>query len=187
LFALHKDYIIRTEGGHQRVKDETLSLTTRSLSETQRLGAALGRLLRGDEVICLEGELGSGKTSLIQGIGRGLEVAEPITSPTFTLVNEYQGRRGPMYHVDLYRLNTAHEIVAAGIDGYIYGDGISVIEWAEKAGDVLPHDCLYVTLSHVNKNERTVALKAKGRPYQRLLRRLRKVLESDDGIHTAGH
>jgi tRNA threonylcarbamoyladenosine biosynthesis protein TsaE len=169
------------------VNDNSLTLTTRSLSETRRLGTYLGRLLRGDEVICLEGELGTGKTSLIQGIGHGLEIEEPITSPTFTLVNEYHARNGPLYHVDLYRLNTTQEIVAAGIDTYFHGDGICVIEWAEKAGELLPQDCLHVILSHRGRDERSIVLQGRGRSYRQLLRRLKNLLDIDDGIHGASH
>lgn len=158
--------------------DEVLTLVSHSLSETHRLGVLLGQELEGDEVICLEGELGSGKTSLIQGIGRGQGIGEPITSPTFTLINEYHGRRGTLYHVDLYRLDHAEEMIAAGIDSYFYNAGICVIEWAEKARDILPQECLYVTLKHVSEEERGIMFQAKGPAYRRLLRRLQEALRS---------
>jgi tRNA threonylcarbamoyladenosine biosynthesis protein TsaE len=160
------------------VEDLSLTLVSHSLSETRRLGALLGQLLEGDEVICLEGELGTGKTSLIQGIGQGQGIREPLTSPTFTLVNEYQGRQAPLYHVDLYRLDSTEEMIAAGMDGYFHDGGICVIEWAEKARDILPPECLYVTLRHVGEEERDILLQAKGQVYRQLLRRLKKMLES---------
>jgi tRNA threonylcarbamoyladenosine biosynthesis protein TsaE len=160
------------------VDNESLTLVSRSLSETQRIGALLGQLLQGDEIICLEGELGTGKTSLIQGIGQGQGIREPITSPTFTVVNEYQGRQATLYHVDLYRLNTTGEMIAAGIDGYIYNSGICVIEWAEKARDILPRECLCITLTHVSEEERNILLQARGQAYRQLLRRLIGMLES---------
>ncbi len=158
--------------------DESLSLVSHSLSETRRLGALLGQLLEGEEIICLEGELGTGKTSLIQGIGQGQGIREPITSPTFTLVNEYQGSEATLYHVDLYRVDTTEEIIAAGIDEYFYNGGICVIEWAEKARDMLPPGCLYITLEHVSEEERGILLQAKGEAYRQLLRRLERMLES---------
>jgi tRNA threonylcarbamoyladenosine biosynthesis protein TsaE len=161
-----------------KVGDGCLTLISRSLSETQRLGALLGRLLKGDEVICLEGELGTGKTSLIQGIGQGQGIEEPITSPTFTLVNEYRGREAILCHVDLYRLETTEEMIATGIDGCFYGDGICVIEWAEKAREILPSECLCITLEHVSEEERSILLHAKGPYYDQLLQRLKQILGS---------
>jgi len=158
--------------------DESLTLVSHGLSETRRLGALLGQLLQGDEVICLEGELGTGKTSLVQGIGQGQGIRKPITSPTFTLVNEYQGRQATLYHVDLYRLGYTEEMIAAGIDGYFYDDGICVIEWAEKAKDILPPECLYITLKHVSEEKRSILLQARGQAYRQLLRRLKEILES---------
>jgi tRNA threonylcarbamoyladenosine biosynthesis protein TsaE len=160
------------------VGDESLALVSRNLSETRRLGALLGQLLQENEVICLEGELGTGKTSLIQGIGQGQGISEPITSPTFTLVNQYQGKKAILYHVDLYRLESEEEMIAAGIDGYLYCNGICVIEWAEKARDIIPPECLYITLKHVSERERSILLQAKGQAYSQLLHRLKKVLES---------
>lgn len=177
-----KRCIIRYPAGSalrdEKVDEESLSLVSHSLAETRRLGALLGQLLVGGEVICLEGELGTGKTSLIQGIGRGQGIREPITSPTFTLVSEYPGRVGTFYHVDLYRLDTPDEIIAAGIDGYLYEDGICVIEWAEKAKDILPQHCLCINLQHVGEHERRLAFHAKGKPHSRLLRDFKKTLES---------
>jgi tRNA threonylcarbamoyladenosine biosynthesis protein TsaE len=161
-----------------KVDDERLMLVSHSLADTQRLGALLGQLLKGHEVVCLEGELGTGKTSLIQGIGRGQGIEEPITSPTFTLVNEYRGRETILYHVDLYRLDSKKEMIATGIDAYFYDDGICVIEWAEKAKDILPRECLYITLKHVSEEERSIFLQAKGPSYYQLLHRLKEMLES---------
>lgn len=158
--------------------DKILSLVSHSVGETRRLGALLGKLLRGDELICLEGELGTGKTSLIQGIGQGQGITQPITSPTFTLVNEYQGRKATFYHVDLYRLRRADEIVQAGIDAYFYDDGICVIEWAEKARGILPSQRLHITLEHRDGNERYIALQPTGRHYRQLVDHLSKALES---------
>ncbi len=158
--------------------DQSLSVITQSLSETRRLGTLLGQLLKGTEIICLEGELGTGKTSLIQGIGHGQSVTEAITSPTFTLVNEYQGATATLYHVDLYRLESTREMAQAGIDAYLFSDGICLIEWAEKAQRILPPEHLYISLKHRGENERHILLQAKGHSYRKLLDRLRRMLES---------
>jgi tRNA threonylcarbamoyladenosine biosynthesis protein TsaE len=165
-------------GDLPNVDAEGLTLTTHSPAETQELGSVLGGLLEGHELICLEGELGTGKTTLIQAIGRAQGVALPITSPTFTLVNEYQGRKGKLYHVDLYRLDSMEEIVQAGIDSYLYGEGIRLFEWAEKVRHILPEEYLYLTLTHSGHDQRRIALKAKGGSCSLLLGRLREALES---------
>ena len=172
---------------HDKLRAASLTLTTHSVLETRRIGASLGRLLRGNEVICLEGELGTGKTSLIQGIGQGLGITDPITSPTFTLVNEYESNGVRLYHVDLYRLQSMDEMIAAGIDGYWYGDGVCVIEWAEKARGLLPPERLHVTLRHVSEHERDMRFQASGQAYRGLLNRLKEMLGLDDGLHRTGH
>jgi tRNA threonylcarbamoyladenosine biosynthesis protein TsaE len=160
------------------VDTEGLTFTSHSPVETQNLGRALGGLLHGRELICLEGELGTGKTTIIQAIGRAQGVTTPITSPTFTLVNEYRGQKGILYHVDLYRLSTEEEIVQAGIDTYLYSDHICLVEWAEKARAILPAQFLYVTLTHAGEDNRQIEIRARGDSYRLLLGRLRAALES---------
>jgi tRNA threonylcarbamoyladenosine biosynthesis protein TsaE len=160
------------------VEDEVLTVVSHNLGETQDLGSVLGRLLDGQEVVCLEGELGSGKTSLIQAIGRTLGVTVPITSPTFTLVNEYRGRDVTIYHVDLYRLRSVEEIVQAGIDGCFYSKGICLVEWAEKARALLPADHLYITLEHAGGDRRRILIRARGDSSRELLLRLREAIGS---------
>ncbi len=153
-----------------------LTVVSESPAETAELGEAIGELLEGQEVLCLEGELGSGKTTLVQAIARALGVTEPITSPTFTLVNEYHGRGVALYHVDLYRLHTMDEIVQAGIDACFHSDGLCLVEWAEKARAVLPREHLYITLEHAGKDKRRISLRAEGAPYRRMLKRLRETV-----------
>ena len=160
--------------GPIKVDGGDFSLVSHSLAETQQLGSVLGQLMDGQEVVCLEGELGTGKTTLIQAIGRALDVTSPVTSPTFTLVNEYRARGGSLlYHVDLYRLGKPEEIVQAGIDAYFYGDGICLIEWAEKAGPLLPSEHLYITLEHAGGDTRRISIQPRGDYYRTLLSRLR--------------
>lgn len=146
-----------------------VDLVSDSLQETQEFGASLGQLLRGGELICLEGELGSGKTTFIQGIGRGLGVDGPITSPTFTLVNEYRGENLTFYHVDLYRVESLREIIASGLDGLFFGDGVCAIEWAKKAREIVPLERLWITLRHGGGRRRLISLEAQGSTYETIV------------------
>jgi tRNA threonylcarbamoyladenosine biosynthesis protein TsaE len=107
-----------------------------SPAETQSLGESWGRASKRGCVIALSGDLGAGKTELVKGIARGLEVTARVHSPTFTLVNEYDGRRLRLFHLDLYRLETPGQIVAAGLEEFLQPDGVAVIEWAERLSRV---------------------------------------------------
>lgn len=109
-----------------------LTLHSASVAETQRLGKRLGGLLRAGDIVLLTGDLGAGKTALTQGIGRGLGIAQTINSPTFTILKEYEGRL-PLYHFDLYRIEDPEELLALGFDRYFEGEGVCVVEWAERA------------------------------------------------------
>lgn len=157
---------------------QTLQIITRSPQETQALGKALGSLLRGGEVIGLEGELGSGKTTLIQGIARGLGVTEPVTSPTFTLAATYSGKNIPLYHLDLYRIEKAQEFTSAGLEDLVWGKGIAVVEWADKASDLLPSENLWIKIEFGNSEERNIQIQARGSKYEAILQELAKTLDS---------
>ena len=109
----------------------TLALVTHGPGETQALAARLAQRLEAGDVIWLSGDLGAGKTTFTQGLGRGLDIAVPINSPTFVLIREYVGRL-PLYHIDLYRLGDAREVAALGLPDYLAGDGVCVLEWAER-------------------------------------------------------
>ncbi|MBM3172584.1 MAG: tRNA (adenosine(37)-N6)-threonylcarbamoyltransferase complex ATPase subunit type 1 TsaE, partial [Chloroflexi bacterium] len=125
-----------------------LKLTSHSPEETQRLGVELGKLSQVADVFLLMGNLGSGKTCLTQGIAWGLEVKEYAFSPSFVIVREYHGRL-PLYHIDLYRLDHLEEIIDLGLDEYFYGDGVCVVEWADKGLAALPEENLLVMLEHI--------------------------------------
>jgi tRNA threonylcarbamoyladenosine biosynthesis protein TsaE len=103
-----------------------------SPEETQALGEAWGRAATSGTVIGLTGDLGAGKTQLAKGIARGLGVTDRIHSPTYTLLNQYEGGRLPFFHIDLYRLDTPEQIIAAGLEEYFHPAGVTVIEWAER-------------------------------------------------------
>ena len=126
---------------------------TETPEETQALGEKLGKTLKQGDVIALVGDLGTGKTCLTQGIARGVGIApgEIVNSPSYILINEYNGAL-PIYHIDLYRLENSEEIAELGLSEYIEGDGICIIEWAERIADTLPDTCIeiHITLADAN-------------------------------------
>ena len=126
---------------------------------TFSLGKNLGEALHEGDVVALIGDLGTGKTTLTQGIARGLGISEgyPITSPTFTLINEYPGRH-VLYHLDVYRLQGARDLEDMGYEEYFFGQGVVVIEWAEKIMDILPDAALFIRISYVEENKRDLVL-----------------------------
>jgi len=123
------------------------------------IGEKLARKLRPGDIIALSGDLGSGKTTFTKGIGKGLGVKDPkrINSPTFVLIKEYNGRI-PLYHLDLYRLDDLKEIENLAIEEYIYGNGVTVIEWAEKIKSILPEKHISVRLKIKGDNKRKVII-----------------------------
>ena len=145
-----------------------LDFISHSEAQTRRLGVRLAGLLQPGDVLALVGDLGSGKTRWAQGICRGLEVTDQVVSPTFTLVNEYQGR-WPVYHIDLYRLHDSAEMLTFGLEEYLYGSGISLIEWADRARDFLPDDHLVVELYYLEESKRRVVLRPHGKRFVKLL------------------
>lgn len=144
------------------------SLELLSLEQTAALGKILGGIVRAGDVITLEGPLGAGKTALTQAIARGLGV-DPrlyVTSPTFSLLHEYQGRI-PLYHMDLYRLAGEDEIESLGLPEYFYGSGLTVIEWPERLGILMPPERLHVVLVISGENSRTANLTGHGSRWQK--------------------
>lgn len=118
---------------------------TFSQEETIEIGKALGRLLNTGDIVCINGDLGTGKTVFTNGIAKSLGIKEHITSPTFTIVNEYSGRV-PFYHFDVYRISDSEEMFEIGFEEYLYGEGIVVIEWADIIKDILPTEVIQVTI-----------------------------------------
>ena len=158
--------------------EHTLEFVSRSADQTQRLGARLGALLQGGDVICLEGPLGAGKTCFAQGIGRGWGVEYTLISPTFVLVREYKraGDGVRLYHVDFYRIAGAAEATDLGVDEFL-GDAHAacVIEWAERAQPLIPAEHLWVRLSMANSTRRSLCFVAQGARHTALLRDFRRV------------
>ena len=157
--------------------ENTLEFVSRSPDQTQRLGARLGALLKGGEVVCLEGSLGAGKTCLAQGIGRGWGVSQTITSPTFVLVREYTRPEtaARLYHIDLYRISGAAEARTLGIEEML-GDAhaICVIEWAERGRSMIPEEHLWLTLELVDATRRTINLVGQGIRHEALVQAFRQ-------------
>ncbi|MBE3591840.1 MAG: tRNA (adenosine(37)-N6)-threonylcarbamoyltransferase complex ATPase subunit type 1 TsaE [Thermoanaerobacter sp.] len=140
--------------------------------ETIALGEKLGRLLRSGDIILLYGELGSGKTVFTKGIAKGLEINGPITSPTFTLVNEHRGRIS-LYHFDLYRLDDYTALYDIGYEEYFYDEGVCAVEWPERLGPLLPKERLEVIIQKGEKeDERVILFKDFGRRYEELLKEM---------------
>jgi tRNA threonylcarbamoyladenosine biosynthesis protein TsaE len=132
-------------------------LITSDSKETQNLGEKIGSILQADDVIALEGELGSGKTTLTQGIARGLGISDWVNSPSFIIVNEYAGRL-PLFHIDLYRLENFSEIEDIGVEDYYQRGGVVVIEWAQKLGRHLPEKTRLIKLKYLEENKREICL-----------------------------
>ena len=134
------------------------TIVTESPEETISLGERIATSLRKGDVVSLIGELGSGKTTLIQGICKGLGVKGYVTSPTFVLVNIYQGRV-PVYHLDLFRLRGLQELEGIGYEDYLYGEGIALIEWGEKMRELLPPTYIEIQLKRLAPDRREVIIK----------------------------
>lgn len=153
-----------------------LDLILSSPGETESFGYAIGRLLRGGEVLALIGELGAGKTALVRGIVAGLGIpAASVTSPTYLIVHEYQGRI-PVVHIDLYRLQRPEEIETIGLSDYFTDDVVVAIEWADRFPQLLPKDRLEVRFAHRTRTTRRARVEAQGSRSRSLLARIKKIV-----------
>lgn len=152
-----------------------LVMVTASPRDTEVSGELLGSLAVPGDIFCLFGDLGAGKTCFARGVARGLKVLEPVTSPTFTLINEYQGRL-PLYHMDVYRLQEAADMEDLGYEEYFYGAGVTVLEWAERVQPVLPGSRLEIYIERLSDDEngRSIKFKAFGARYVDLVKELTK-------------
>lgn len=140
-----------------------------SVKETLRFGRSIACRLRPGDIVCLFGDLGSGKTVLAKGIAEGLGIdAAEVTSPTFVIMHRYEGRM-PMFHFDLYRIRDAGQIEELGYEEYVFDKGVAVIEWAEKMGKLLPDSYLRLDLKTVSENTRSIAVTAVGASYKGVL------------------
>jgi len=144
------------------VNDKSVTFRSGSARQTIEFGKKIGEVLRDGDVVGLAGELGSGKTWLTKGItlGLGVESEAVVTSPSFTLVNVYEGRV-PIYHMDVYRLTEASEFYSAGLDEYFYMGGVAIMEWADRWPELLPPHCLEVMIFIMTETTREIVLKGR--------------------------
>jgi len=143
---------------------------TKSPSETIRIGKNIGSVLLPGDVVALVGELGTGKTQFIKGLAAGVGVGKPtyISSPSFTLINEYAGKV-PFYHIDLFRLKSEKEAEELGLEEYFQGGGITAIEWADKIPSLLPQEILWIHIRYTGEHTRSFEIIGKGKRYEELI------------------
>ncbi|WP_026478959.1 tRNA (adenosine(37)-N6)-threonylcarbamoyltransferase complex ATPase subunit type 1 TsaE [Alkaliphilus transvaalensis] len=143
-------------------------------TETEALAKKLATLVDRGNVICLTGDLGAGKTTFTQAFAKGLGIQEPVTSPTFTILQEYEDGRIPLYHFDVYRISDPMEMADIGFDEYVFGNGVCVIEWASIIEEILPSDHLWIDLKVEGIKERKFCVKGTNEYYQNIVEELLK-------------
>jgi tRNA threonylcarbamoyladenosine biosynthesis protein TsaE len=152
-------------------RDYVLSHTA---EQTTHLGQSLARYLERGDILCLFGDLGSGKTTFVKGLAKGMGIKpDQVSSPTFVLMNAYESKL-PLYHFDFYRLESNAEISGIGYDEFLYGHGVSVIEWAERFGTLAPKESLNLRFTHQGEDQRLIEFSAQGKHYEDLLQRIGK-------------
>ncbi|MEH7114481.1 tRNA (adenosine(37)-N6)-threonylcarbamoyltransferase complex ATPase subunit type 1 TsaE [Neobacillus niacini] len=144
-------------------------MNTQDPNETFQYAARLAGLLQPRDVICLEGDLGAGKTTFTKGLAKGLEIKKTVNSPTFTIIKEYKGRL-PLYHMDVYRVSDAFEDL--GFDEYFEGDGVTVVEWAHLIEEQLPEERLTIYLYHESLENRKIVFVPQGNRYEQLCKEI---------------
>jgi len=154
----------------------SLEIISRSTEQTRRVGMRLGALLQPGDLVALVGDLGSGKTTLVQGIAAGWGSLDPVSSPTFVLVNVYRHTDGQrLFHVDAYRLNGSSEALDLDLD-YMLDQGPMIVEWAERVQTVLPEHGLWVHLNYIDEVQRDLIFSGRGPYFEELLSRFRKLV-----------
>nr|WP_289039529.1 tRNA (adenosine(37)-N6)-threonylcarbamoyltransferase complex ATPase subunit type 1 TsaE [uncultured Allobacillus sp.] len=146
-------------------------LFTKNDEETKAFAERLGELLRPNQVVTLDGDLGAGKTTFTKGLAKGLGVKRTVNSPTYTIVKEYRGRM-PLYHMDVYRLEDSEEDI--GFDEYFSGEGITVIEWSDYIHPFLPERYLKIQMKKISADERQILLQPIGEEYEKLIEELQQ-------------
>src|SRR5262245_45808043 len=161
----------------------TMDFFSRSAEQTRRVGRRLGEVLEIGDVICLQGDLGAGKTTLVQGIAKGWGSLDSVSSPTFILVNVYRrADQSQLFHLDAYRLDSTSEAEELDLDSML-ADGALIIEWPERMAQLIPTERLWIKLEHVDDEEREMQFKANGKRYDELLDVVRHAF---GGINVAG-
>jgi len=134
-----------------------LQFITNSPEETEKIGAALGKILTPGTILAYRGDLGAGKTAFTRGLARGLGYGEPVTSPTYTIVNEYLGGRLPLFHFDMYRLRSSDDLWDIGWDDYLDRGGVAAVEWSENVSDAL-EDAILITIHKTGETSRRIEI-----------------------------
>ena len=138
-----------------------MQFVSHSTQETEQLGEEIAKSLRGGDVLAFTGSLGMGKTAFTRGLARGLGCRGRVTSPTFTIVNEYDGKT-PLFHFDMYRLGSSDELFDIGWDDYLARGGVCAVEWSERVSDALPDDTIYVDIARGEEDENTRTITVTG-------------------------
>ncbi len=158
------------KSGEGAVAPNELDLISHSLEQTQRIGARLAAFVQAGDVLLLEGQLGAGKTAFTQGVAAGLGINDYVNSPTFVIISEYPTGRLPLYHIDLYRFDDPRQAIAIGLEDYLpEPEGVTVVEWPERAMDFMPPDHLRVRIAYLSDSKRTIRLHAEGDSHLELL------------------
>jgi tRNA threonylcarbamoyladenosine biosynthesis protein TsaE len=156
--------------------EHTFEFFSRSPEQTRRIGMRLGGVLIPGDLVCLQGELGAGKTTLVQGMAQGWGSLDPVTSPTFVLVNEYRRQDGNrLFHMDAYRLESGAEAAELDLD-WMLSEGALVVEWPERVQAILPNDALKIYLDAVAEEQRQMRFNARGIRYDRVLAQLQRTM-----------
>ena len=148
-----------------------LKIKTNNAKETQQLGRLIGESLVGGEIIAMTGDLGAGKTTMTKSIAKGLNIDEHITSPTFTIVNEYDGRL-KLFHFDVYRIGDIEEMYDIGYEEYFYSGGVCIIEWANLIEEILPEDTINIEIYTLDENKREFTITGKGDKFNHIVKEL---------------
>lgn len=149
-----------------------MKITVNNLKDTEKIGGIISRSLEKGTVLCLDGDLGVGKTALTQFIAKEFGVNEYITSPTFTIIKEYEGRL-PFYHMDVYRIDSEVDMYDLGYDEYIYSEGVTIIEWSQKIKDILPEDRINIEIQRLDDPRRIMTIEGKGKVYEKVTEELK--------------
>ena len=134
-----------------------MEFISHSPEETEKIGAALGQVIPAGSIIAYRGDLGAGKTAFTRGLARGLGCGEMVTSPTYTIVNEYLGGRCPLFHFDMYRLRSSDDLFDIGWDDYLDRCGVAAVEWSENVDDAM-EDAIYITIEKLGENSRRITI-----------------------------
>lgn len=149
-----------------------MKLTVNNLKDTEKVGRIIARCLEAGTVLCLDGDLGVGKTAITQFIAREFGVEDYITSPTFTIIKEYEGRL-PFYHMDVYRIDSEDDMYDLGYEEYIYSGGVTIIEWSNKIESILPDERINIEIQRLNDTSRIMIIDGSGRVFEKIAEELK--------------